>query len=77
MVEEWVGGAKDPAIAGYIQAGLVTSQTVELLELVSGALLHPAPDMTSTPPSLMQAFFSAIGSAFVNALTYPLDLVLT
>ncbi len=33
--------------------------------------------MTSTLPPLVQAFSGAIGSAFANGLTYPLDLVTT
>ncbi|PPR00077.1 hypothetical protein CVT24_008979 [Panaeolus cyanescens] len=43
----------------------------------SSSSLFPTLTMTSTLPPLVQAFSGAIGSASANALTYPLDLVIT
>jgi hypothetical protein len=41
------------------------------------SICSPFATMTSTLPPLVQAVSGASGSAFANALTYPLDLVTT
>ncbi|KAF9047535.1 mitochondrial carrier domain-containing protein, partial [Panaeolus papilionaceus] len=51
--------------------------TMVLKKSCSSSSSFPTSTMTSTLPPLVQAFSGAIGSASANALTYPLDLVIT